>query len=121
TRMGVAPVGVEAELLSLGGRRLAELRAPVSGVHAEKGGKAVQIALAVLVPDVTALPAHEHRHLVVGVRPHAREVHPEVALGLLLPRALAGRGPRCYGFLDACFAGHCCLLSILSWVLRRPE
>ena len=94
-RVGVAPVGVEAELLGLLGRGLAELGAAVAGVYAEERGEPVEVALAVLVVDVAALAAHEDRHLVVRVGAHAREVHPEVALGQLLERAL--RRPRAAG------------------------
>jgi len=62
--------------------------ATVPCVDAEERGQPVEITLAVLVPDVTAVAAHEHRHLAVRKGPHAREVHPEVALGQLLEAAL---------------------------------
>ena len=84
-RVRVAPVGVEAELLDLRGRGLADLGAAVAGVHAEERREAVEVALAVLVVDVGALAARDDRDLVaVVVRAHAREVHPEMAARLLL-------------------------------------
>src|SRR5256885_4893454 len=93
--MRVAPVDVEAELARLPRRRLAELGAAVARVHAEESRQAVQIALAALVEDVAALAAHDDRHVVLRVRAHAREVHPEVPFGQLLEpavRALLGAG-----------------------------
>jgi hypothetical protein len=43
--MGVAPVGVEAELLGLTGGRLAELRAPVARVYAEERRQPVEVTV----------------------------------------------------------------------------
>ena len=84
-RVGVAPVGVEAELLRLRAAAAPELRAAVADVHAVQRRQAVEVALAVLVVDVAALAPDDHRHLVaLGVGAHAREVHPQVSLGLLL-------------------------------------
>src|SRR5439155_16830025 len=57
-------------------------------VHAEERRQAVEVALAVLVPDVGALAAHDDGQLVVLVGAHAREVHPEVLAGELLQFAL---------------------------------
>src|SRR5262249_22883058 len=105
-RMGVAPVRVEAELLRLRRGRLAELRATVAGVHAEKGRQAVEIAVAVLVPHVASLAADEHRHLVVVVGAHPREMHPQMAPGLVLPGAGAGGLPLRCGLFDADFSSH---------------
>ena len=84
-RVRVAPVRVEAELLRLRRRRLAELGAAVADVDAVQRREAVEVALAVLVVDVAALAADDHRHRVVlRVGAHAREVHPQMPLGLLL-------------------------------------
>src|SRR6202012_747331 len=81
----VAPVGVEAELLGLVGGGLAELGAAVADVDAVERREPVEVALAVLVVDVAALAARDHGPLpAFGVGAHAREVHPEVALGQLL-------------------------------------
>ena len=84
-RMGVAPERVEVELLDLSSGRFADLGATVAGVDAEEAGEAVEVALAVIVVDVTALGALDDRDLVVGaVGTHPREVHPEVAARHLL-------------------------------------
>ena len=89
-RVGVAPVRVEAELLGLAGRGLAELGAPVAGVHAEQGGQPVHVAVAVIVVHVRPLAAHDQRDLVTLVVPaHPGEVHPEMPACPLLE--LAGR------------------------------
>ena len=85
----VAPVRVEAELAGLARRRLAQLGPAVAGVHAEESREAVEVALAVLVEHVTALAAHDDRHLVVGVGAHPGEMHPEVALRQVLQFAAA--------------------------------
>jgi len=83
--VGIAPHGDEVELADLGGHRVAELAAAVAGVDAEEGGEAVEIAVVVVIPDVAALPADDDRHLVLGPEgAHPREVHPKVALCLLL-------------------------------------
>jgi hypothetical protein len=87
-RMRVGPVGVEAQLLGLVGARLGDVRPSVADVHAEQRRQPVQIPLAVLVPDVAALPADDDRDLGVLVGRHPGEVHPQVALGQLLERAL---------------------------------
>ena len=84
-RVGVAPERVEVELFDLARRRLAQLGATVAGVDAEEAGEAVEVALAVIVVDVTALAAGDDRDLVAGaVGAHAREVHPEMSLRQLL-------------------------------------
>ena len=136
-RVRVAPVGVEAELLGLVGGGLAELGAPVADVHAVQRREAVQVALAVLVVDVAAVAAHDHRHLRVGVGAHAREVHPQMALGQTLQvcagvlvaapvrrgRAAAGRRSiptrprRLIPCRSRCLAGHeiLSLRGLLGW------
>jgi hypothetical protein len=83
-RVRVAPDDVEVELLDLARGGLAELGAAVTGVDAEERGEAVEIAVAVIVVDVGAVAAGDDRHLVIGERAHAREVHPQVALRQLL-------------------------------------
>ena len=86
-RMGVAPHGDEVELADLRRHRVAQLAAAVTGVDAEEGREAVEIAVAVVVPDVAPLAADDDRDLVVRAeRAHLREVHPEMALCLLLER-----------------------------------
>src|SRR3954451_4326288 len=89
-RVGEGPVGVEAKFLGLARRGLAEFCAAVAGVDAEEGGEAIEVLVAALVPDVAALAAHDDRQLVVLVRAHAREVHPEMALGQLLQTTALG-------------------------------
>ena len=97
-RVGVAPVGVEGELLGLARARLADLRAAVAGVDAEERREAVQVALVVLVVDVRALAAHDDGDLVLAVVPaHSREMHPQVAASLLLK--LAGRARALFGYV----------------------
>ena len=54
-RVRVAPQRVEVELLDLARGGLAELGAAVAGVAAEQAGEPVEVAVAVLVPDVAAL------------------------------------------------------------------
>ena len=84
-RVGVAPQRVEVELFDLARGRLAVLGAAVAGVDAEERRQPVEVFVAVLVVDVAALGAADHRDLVAGpVGPHPREVHPEVAAGQLL-------------------------------------
>ncbi len=86
-RVGVAPDRDEVELADLRRHRLAELGAPVTRVDAEESREAVQVAVAVVVPDVATLAADDDRDLVLRAeRAHLREVHPEMALCLLLER-----------------------------------
>src|SRR5262249_36627751 len=83
--MGVAPDRDEVELTHLLGHRIAELAAAVAGVDAEERREAVEIAVAVVIPDVAPLAADDDRHLMLWAEgAHPREVHPEVALGLVL-------------------------------------
>jgi hypothetical protein len=70
----------------LTGRRVGDLGASVPDHRDEQAGQAVEITLAALVVDVRALAAGDHGDVVVGVRRHPREVHPQVALGGLLQR-----------------------------------
>src|SRR3712207_8840404 len=47
------------------------------------------------VPDVAAVTAHDDGDVgAVAVRPHAAEVHPQVALGQLLEALVGRRGDR---------------------------
>jgi hypothetical protein len=86
-RVGVAPVRIEAKLPALLRGRLGDLGAAVAGVHTEERGEPVEVALVVLVVDVRALTAHDDGDLVlVVVRAHPGEVHPEMAACLLLKR-----------------------------------
>ena len=101
-RVRVAPVRVKGELTSLGGGGVTELGAPVARVDAEERREPVQVALAVLVVDVAALAANDDRHLaVLAVGAHPREVHPQVAPGLLLKGARRSLRRRWVGELDA--------------------
>ncbi len=82
TRVGVAPVRIEAELLGLLGRGFAQLGATVADVHAVQRRQSVEIALAVRVVHVAALTAFDDRNLgALLIGAHAREVHPQVTLG----------------------------------------
>ncbi len=63
------------------GGGVGELGAPVAELAHEEPGEAVEVALALVVPDVGALAAHDDRHVGVVVGGVAREVHPEVVLG----------------------------------------
>src|ERR1041384_3180034 len=84
-RVRVAPVREEAELLPLIGARLRHIGAPVADVGAEQRAEAVEVLLAVLVPDVAAVAAHDDRQLgAVLVGAHAAEVHPQVLARELL-------------------------------------
>src|SRR5262249_20213448 len=82
---------VEVERLRLVGARLRDVGAPVTEVGAEQRGEAVEVAIAVLVPDVAALAAHDDRDLGIRVGAHAREMHPEVTLRQLLERRRLAR------------------------------
>src|SRR5512132_485760 len=100
--MGIAPHRDEVELANLGGHRVAELGPAVAGVDAEERREAVEVAVAVVVPDVAALAAHDDRDFVLRAeRTHPGEVHPEIALGQLLEGACLSLG-RVRG------AGGCC-------------
>ncbi len=88
-RVGVAPERVEVELLDLARGRFAELGAAVAGVDAEERREAVEVAVAVLVEDVTALAADDDRDLVLAVvGAHPGEVHPQMAFCQLLQAAV---------------------------------
>ncbi len=86
-RVRVRPVGVEGQLPHLLERRLPDLLAEaVADVDGVETGERVEVPLAVRVLEVAAVAAHDHRHVVVAVAPHPREVHPEVILRELLVR-----------------------------------
>jgi hypothetical protein len=48
----------------------------VADVDAEQRREAVEVAVALLVPDMAALTADDDRDVVVGIGPQPREVHP---------------------------------------------
>ena len=85
--MGRGPGRIEGELLRLVGAGLPDFGAAVADVHAKQRTQAVEIALAVGIPDITALATLNHRDDVVGViGPQPRKGHPEMppGIGLLL-------------------------------------
>ena len=83
-RVGVGPQRHEGQLLGLLRGGLGELGASVAELADEQAGEAVEVALAVAVPDVGALTAHDDRHVGLLVAGVPGEVHPEVvARGLL--------------------------------------
>ena len=65
--VGVRPQGEVGQRLGLLGARLGELGAAVADLRREQPRQPVEVALSVLVPDVGALAAHDHGHLVVLV------------------------------------------------------
>ena len=88
----IRPDGEVGQFLGLrrGGR--CELLAPVSGLHGEQPGQAVEVAIALVVPDVGALASDDHGDMtraVVVVRV-AGEVHPQVVARLVGQRVGAG-------------------------------
>ena len=82
-RVRVGPDGEERELLALSGTGLGQLLATVPRLHHEQAREAVEIAASLIVPDVGALAADDHRHMALAalVDGVAGEVHPEVPLG----------------------------------------
>src|SRR3954451_20692542 len=92
-RVGVGTGREEAEVLGLVGARLADPGAAVADVHAEQRAEAVEVLVAVLVPDVAAVALDDDRDLrALAVRAHPAEVHPEMALGEVLKGALGRYG-----------------------------
>ena len=80
-RMRVRPVRVEGQLAHLRERGLADLLAErVADVDREEPGERVEVPLAVRILEVAPLAADDHRHVLVAVAAHAREVHPQVVL-----------------------------------------
>src|SRR3954451_3500390 len=95
-RVRVGPRGEEAELLGLVGARLGDLGAAVADVHAEQRAQAVEVLVAVLVPDVAAVALDDDGDLrPIAVGAHPAEVHPEMALGEVLKGALGRYGLGC--------------------------
>lgn len=78
--VGVGPDREERQLLRLLGGRLGELLAAVTGLHHEQARQAVEVAPALVVPDVGALTADDGGDGRVLVRRHAGEVHPQVVV-----------------------------------------
>jgi hypothetical protein len=71
---------VAGELAHLRHRRLDDLGAPVADVHAPQACGAVEVALAVLVPDVDAIPSGDDE-LVAADGMHVREGVPKAGVG----------------------------------------
>ena len=92
TGMRVGPDGEEGEFLRLPGGGLGEFPAPVTGLNDEEAREAVEVAAALVIPDVGPLAPHHDGHvplagLVDGV---PGEVHPQVALRGCGPAVVAG-------------------------------
>ena len=121
-RVGVGPGREEAELLGLVGAGLRDVGAAVPDVHAEERAERVEVAVAVLVPDVAAVALDDHRDLgaaVVGA--HPAEVQPEVALGqrLVVDRRRCGRLRRHQSSLFSTLSDRLVDLDN-SWLQRIP-
>jgi hypothetical protein len=84
-RMRVRPVRVEGQLLHLVVSRPPDLVAErVADVDGEETGERVEVALAVRVLQVAAVPPDDDRNLAFEVPGHAGEVEPEMIASLLL-------------------------------------
>ncbi len=81
-RVRVGPEREERQLAGLPVGSLSQLDATVAGVDDEQPGQAVQVALAVDVPDVGAVALDDGRNRRLGVGREPGEVHPEVVAGL---------------------------------------
>ena len=57
---------------------------PVADLHDEQAGQAVEKTPAVRVVDVAAFAALDHRNLAIGEGAQPSEVHPQMAMRLLL-------------------------------------
>ena len=95
-RVGVGPQREERERLGLLGGGLRQLAAAVPGLHDEQPGQAVEVAAALVVPDVRALALDHDRHGAGVVGRVAGEVQPQVVAGAVAERAL-GRRSRASG------------------------
>jgi hypothetical protein len=85
TGMRVAPVGVEGQLAHLRRGGLSDLVAvAVADVDREEAGERIEVALAVDVLQVAAVPANDDRNVRALVAGHAGEVEPEVLAGCAL-------------------------------------
>src|SRR5690606_12306689 len=93
--------------------RLRQLAATVADLAHVEPGETVQVALTVGVVDVGTLAADDHGHVVLGVRRHPGEVHPEV-----LPGRGRGRVARWGGVVR-----HGALLSLRTpaWCQLRSD
>ena len=76
---GIGPQWEERQRLGLLGRGLGELRAAMADLDDANSGQAVDVALALAVPDGDALAAGDDRRRDPGAV--AREVAPKVAVG----------------------------------------
>jgi len=91
--MGVGPQREVGELGCLLGAGLGQLGPAVADLAREQSREAVEVPLAVLVPDVGTLASHHDGDLVVRVvGTLAREVHPQVPLGTLAQGVVAVDG-----------------------------
>ena len=88
---------MKASSVACVGGGVGELGAAVAELAHEEPGERVEVALALRVPDVGALAAHDHRHVGVVVGRVPGEVHPEVVAGGLLELVVVERhaGPSC--------------------------
>ena len=72
----------KVDLLQLRDHRLDDLAAPVADIDAEEPGEAVDVLVAVRVPDVAPLPAHDDGRVrqppALGELAHLREVQPDI-------------------------------------------
>ena len=70
------------DLLQLRDHRLDDLAAPVADIDAEEPGEAVDVLVAVRVPDVAPLPAYDDGRVrqtpALGELAHLREVQPDI-------------------------------------------
>ncbi|GAA3081268.1 hypothetical protein GCM10020254_27060 [Streptomyces goshikiensis] len=76
----VRPDGEEGEFLRLLVGDLGQFLAAVTGVDHEQSGETVEVALALVVPDVGALAPDDGGDGGVLVGRHAGEVHPQVVV-----------------------------------------
>ena len=106
-RVRVGPVRVEAQLAGLVGARLGDVLAAVADVHAEQRAEPVEVALALVVPDVAAVALDDHRDLVLlAVGAHAAEVQPQMTLGELLQATRSRGGARRHELSFSNPSGH---------------
>jgi hypothetical protein len=89
-RVGIGPEREERELAGLLGRRLGKLRASVPDLDDEQPREPVEIALALVVPDVRAVAAHNHGHVAALIRRHPGEMHPQVLARAVRQVVVAG-------------------------------
>ncbi len=76
--MGIGPEREVCELACLAGGCLSDIGAPVPDLADEQASQPVQVSLAVLVEDILAFPANDHRDVSAGEPRVPGEVQPEV-------------------------------------------